>query len=102
MGEGKTRVIVHMLALHWTEDPRRRVIVRIHFLSQLLEEAFEFLHEALTASVLQKKLFRMPFHRDVGVISKPRGVEVMINRLELWRLFEQQSVARFARSLAAH
>ena len=36
----------------------------IFFLSQLIDESYEFLHRNLCASVLQVKLFRMPFCRD--------------------------------------
>jgi hypothetical protein len=64
MGLGKTRVIVPMLVLHWGAQ---RKLVRLHFLAQLLPEAFDFLHEHLTAGVLGTPLFQLPFHRDVEV-----------------------------------
>lgn len=63
MGQGKTRVIVPCLVLHWARA--RAPIVRLHFLSQLLDEAADHLHSKLTASLLGRKLFRMPFCRDV-------------------------------------
>ncbi|KAG2492053.1 hypothetical protein HYH03_009551 [Edaphochlamys debaryana] len=62
MGEGKTRVILPMLALHWAGGNR---MVRLNFLSVLLDEAYGHLHTHLTASVLGRKLFTLPFHRDV-------------------------------------
>ncbi|KAG2492072.1 hypothetical protein HYH03_009568 [Edaphochlamys debaryana] len=62
MGEGKTRVILPMLALHWADGSR---VVRLNFLSTLLDEAYGHLHAHLTASVLGRKLFTLPFHRDV-------------------------------------
>ena len=64
MGEGKTRVILPMLALHWA---RGGEVVRLNFISTLLDEAFDFLHQHLCASMLRRKLFRMPFHRDVDL-----------------------------------
>jgi hypothetical protein len=73
MGEGKTRVIVPMLVLHWGAQ---RKLVRLHFLSQLLPEAFEFLHEHLTAGVLGTPLFQLPFHRDVEVTAE-RGAALL-------------------------
>ncbi|KAG2494611.1 hypothetical protein HYH03_007376 [Edaphochlamys debaryana] len=62
MGEGKTRVILPMLALCWADGSR---VVRLNFLSVLLDEAYGHLHAHLTASVLGRKLFTLPFHRDV-------------------------------------
>jgi hypothetical protein len=62
MGEGKTRVILPMLALHWADGTR---IVRLNVLPTLMEEAYAHLHSCLTASVLGRKLFTLPFHRDV-------------------------------------
>ncbi|PNH10973.1 hypothetical protein TSOC_002217 [Tetrabaena socialis] len=62
VGEGKTRVILPMLALHWADGTR---VVRLNFLSPLLEEAYGYLHSYLCASVLCRKLFTLPFHRDV-------------------------------------
>jgi len=49
--------------------------VRISFLSQLLPEASAYLHSFLTASVLNKKIFQQPFHRDVQIT--PEGVSAM-------------------------
>ncbi len=63
MGEGKTRVILPMLALHWADGSR---VVRLNFLPALIDEAYAHLHLMLTASsLLQRKLFTLPFHRDV-------------------------------------
>ncbi|KAF5833854.1 hypothetical protein DUNSADRAFT_9691 [Dunaliella salina] len=64
MGEGKTRVILPMLATTWANG---QGVVRLNFLSTLLDEAYGYLHSFLTASVLNRKLFRQPFHRDVEV-----------------------------------
>jgi hypothetical protein len=41
MGEGKTRVILPMLALHWADGSR---IVRLNFLPTLLDDAYNHLH----------------------------------------------------------
>ena len=51
-------------------------LVRLNFLSQLLPEAFDFLHEHLTGSVLRTKLFVLPFHRDV-VVTPQRGAALL-------------------------
>lgn len=45
-------------------------LVRLHFLSQLLPEIFDFLHEHLTAGILGTKLFLFPFHRGVSVTAE--------------------------------
>jgi len=62
MGEGKTRVIVPMLALHWGDQ---KTLVRCHTLSTLLDEMTEFLHINLSGSILRRKVYIMPFTRDV-------------------------------------
>jgi len=62
MGQGKTRVIMPMLSLNWG---RKKKIVRLNVLSQLLHEGGEFLRANLCTAVLQKKLFLLPFCRDV-------------------------------------
>lgn len=41
--------------------------MRLSFLSTLLDEAHDYLHHNLCASVLNRKLFRLPFHRDVPI-----------------------------------
>mmetsp|Transcript_33769 Transcript_33769/g.49019 ORF Transcript_33769/g.49019 Transcript_33769/m.49019 type:complete len:1441 (+) Transcript_33769:465-4787(+) len=61
MGEGKTRVILPMIVLHLAKGED---IVRLHFLTQLLDEGFNYLHRYLCASVLNRKIFRLPFNRD--------------------------------------
>ncbi|CAM9896127.1 unnamed protein product, partial [Ectocarpus fasciculatus] len=67
MGEGKTRVILPLLVLHWTTHRQDAAVVRLHFLSALIGEAFDFLHHALTGSLLQCALFLLPFNRDVNL-----------------------------------
>ncbi|CAM9398568.1 unnamed protein product [Choristocarpus tenellus] len=67
MGEGKTRVILPLLVLHWVTtgvntNPR---LVRLNFLSSLIDEAYSYMHQHLCASIFGYKVFRMPFHRDV-------------------------------------
>ena len=62
MGEGKTRVILPMLLLHLAQGDK---LVRLHFLSQLIDEAYYYLHRHLTASLMCRRLLRLPFHRDV-------------------------------------
>lgn len=41
--------------------------VRLNIPSTLLEEAYTYLHSFLTASLINRKLFLQPFHRDVEV-----------------------------------
>ena len=67
MGEGKTRVILPMLVLHMAQSDR---LVRLHFLSQLLFEAYHYLHRHLTASLMCRRLLLLPFHRDVKLTLK--------------------------------
>eukprot|EP00198_Chlamydomonas_reinhardtii_P007687 XP_001697024.1 predicted protein [Chlamydomonas reinhardtii] len=62
MGEGKTRVILPMLLLALADGKR---VVSLTFLSTLLDEAYAYLHGALCAGVLGRKLFTMPFQRDI-------------------------------------
>jgi hypothetical protein len=62
MGEGKTRIILPMLLLHFASQP---VVVRLVLLPQLLAEAYAYMHACLCASSLARKLFLLPFHRDV-------------------------------------
>ena len=64
MGEGKTRVILPMLVLHLAKG---KEVLRLHFLRQLLDEAYSYLHRYLCASVLNRKIFLLPFNRDVDV-----------------------------------
>eukprot|EP01035_Chromulina_nebulosa_P021325 gene21325-27629_t len=64
MGEGKTRVILPMLILSMA---KKDSLVRLHFLSPLLGEVYEYLHRHLTASVFLRKLFLVPFRRDVNL-----------------------------------
>ena len=44
--------------------------MRLNFLSTLLDEAHDYLHQHLCASVLHRKLFRLPFHRDVAITAQ--------------------------------
>lgn len=95
MGEGKTRVILPMLILEladgtrlvrewgWTAWAGRlaaahctsgvalilhpRLQVRLSLLRPLLEEAYSYLQRAICASTLGRKLFLLPFNRDVVV-----------------------------------
>jgi len=69
MGLGKTRVILPMLILHYLaknrSDPKNASVIRLHLLSPLFRESFDYLHNCLTASSLGVKLLQMPFCRDV-------------------------------------
>ena len=78
MGEGKTRVILPMLALHWANGQN---LVRLNFLSPLLSEAYEYLHGILCASIFHRKLFLMSFNREMD-IKKSKKRESYINTLK--------------------
>ena len=85
MGEGKTRVIIPLLLLHWAKPSRHpdAAVVRLHFLDALLGEAFHFLHRTLTASLLERPIFVMPFHRDIQLTEE--GARAMRGCLERCR-----------------
>ena len=51
MGEGKTRIILPMLLLSKLSQSK---ILRFNFLTQLLYEAFDYMHLRLTATVLRR------------------------------------------------
>lgn len=63
MGEGKTRVILPMLALYWRKCRGR--VVRFNFLPTLIGEAFEYMHQHMCASSLSCKFMVLPFQRDI-------------------------------------
>ena len=48
--------------------------VRVNFLSPLLHEGKQHLQQHLTASVLGRKVFYMPFHRGIQVTQHSLGV----------------------------
>lgn len=78
MGEGKTRVILPLLILYWGSNKEDNdCIIRLTFLTQLLGEAFSYLHQYLSASILGRKLFLLPFSRDVDLtVERVRAIEV--------------------------
>ena len=64
MGEGKTRVILPMLILAMKDS---ELLIRLHFLLPLLGEVYDYLHRNLTASLANRKLYLVPFQRDVVI-----------------------------------
>ena len=62
MGEGKTRVVIPMLLLCLAQPDK---LMRLNFLSPLLGEAIHFLHRHITASLMSRPIYLMPFNRDV-------------------------------------
>jgi hypothetical protein len=70
MGEGKTRVILPMLLLSLAQPD---LLLRLHFLSPLLGEAYHSMHRHLTASLMCRRLYLLPFHRDVRL--EPQSVQ---------------------------
>ena len=77
MGEGKTRVILPMLAMYWKNA---KCLVRINILSALLQEAGEYLHSVLSATLLNISIINFPFNREVTLHSE--SVNVLISVLE--------------------
>jgi hypothetical protein len=77
MGEGKTRVLIPMLMLHWGKL-NGDSIVRVHILSQLLIEAFDFFHQHLCASVLRRKVYMLPFNRDIDLTLDNAGTMLSV------------------------
>ena len=64
MGEGKTRIIIPMLLLSLAGPDR---LTRLHFLSPLLGEAYDYLHCVITASLICRPMWLIPFDRDVNM-----------------------------------
>ena len=67
MGLGKTRVILPMLILYYSYQASYKRIPRLHILSTLFSEVCEHFHNTLGASVLNRRLFTLPFRRDVDL-----------------------------------
>ncbi|KAK1946350.1 hypothetical protein P3T76_001903 [Phytophthora citrophthora] len=84
MGCGKTRVILPMLFLHFTQTGCYQV-VRAHFLSPLLGEARQFMHRYLLASSACLGIYEQPFHRQVGL--NARRLEFIRDSLQDLKLF---------------
>ena len=83
MGEGKTRVILPMLVMHALQRKKASgcdTLPRLHFLPQLLGEAYEYLHSKLCASELGIRLLMTPFNRDVDVDDQQPQVLVRVLR----------------------
>eukprot|EP00899_Mesostigma_viride_P003650 jgi/Mesvir1/13286/Mv16551-RA.1 len=78
MGEGKTRVILPMLVLHWADG---RNTVRLNFPTSLLDEAHDYLHGCLCAGVLERRLTILPFNRDVQITE--RGARTLARHVQL-------------------
>lgn len=76
MGEGKTRVILPLIVLHMAN---KEYLVRLHFLSPLLGEAYDYLHGALTASLLCRRMCFLPFNRDITIdVERARYIRVCL------------------------
>ncbi|POM69331.1 Hypothetical protein PHPALM_14391 [Phytophthora palmivora] len=84
MGSGKTRVILPMLFLHFTQSRNSRV-VRAHFLSSLLSEAQQYMHRHLLASNARLGVFEQPFHRQIDLDMEK--LEVIRDRQEELALY---------------
>lgn len=80
MGEGKTKVIVPMLVLHWADGTQ---VVQVNALSSILRELQEHMQQHLTASLLMCKVFMLPFHRNVQLDCA--AVNAMISSVEYCR-----------------
>lgn len=57
--------------------------MRLNFLPTLLPEAYDHLHQHLTASVLGVKLLLLPFHRDVRLnIEAVRAMRAAVKHIQ--------------------
>lgn len=85
MGEGKTRVILPVLILHWAgrDGAGEPSLLRITALKSLLHELYDLKHRHLGASVLLRRVFVMPFHRDVRL--RPDAIKQVISCLDFCR-----------------
>ena len=94
-GEGKTRFIMPMLILWWTFDAQRaatnalgqsergtadHTLVRVTVLAPLLDELRDAMHQALTAGPLRRRIFELPFSRDVD-LSLVENVQKLLDTL---------------------
>lgn len=71
MGQGKTRIVLPMLALYYTEKERRNSgLVRITVLSSLLDECYDFFQRYLMASNLNVLVYQLPFNRSLTLTPK--------------------------------
>ena len=75
-----TSAAASLLCLHFgmitlISIPLLLLQVRLNFLSQLLHEAYGYLHSFLTASILNRKLMHHPMQRDVEIT--PEGAAAM-------------------------
>jgi hypothetical protein len=83
MGEGKTRVILPLLFLHFSSPGQAsRSLVRLHLLTQLLGEGVAHLQRHLTASVLNRRVAILPFNRDNALGGH---VRLLRQQLEFYR-----------------
>jgi hypothetical protein len=80
MGEGKTRVIIPMILLHWSKVK----MCRLTFLSPLIQEAYEFLHQHMCASFHLTRFYQLPFNRDIEL--DEQKVTLMLRVLNQCRL----------------
>lgn len=87
MGLGKTRVILPMLVLYQSFKRKseggeflREKVTRLNFLSALFEEAYRYLQNHLTASILAVNIYTMPFCRDFQL--NLASIERMKNALD--------------------
>ena len=82
MGEGKTRIILPMLILYWSESGK---LVRLNFLSPLIKEASGYLHQLLGATLFECKMHFFPFSREIH-ITKEQAI-IMYQSLEFCKNF---------------
>jgi hypothetical protein len=77
-----------MLVCHWAFESRDQsspqLLVRLHVLSQLLEEFYGYVHMNLTAGVLLRQLFVVPFFREIK-IEAPGVANVLLSVLQYCR-----------------
>ncbi len=88
MGRGKTRVILPMLILYWSFSNKVKHTARLIILSALLREGCDYFHNALCGGHLGRRLYVLPFQRDVELDNrKVRLLKDMINHCKRERGF---------------
>ncbi len=69
MGLGKTRVVVPMLVLEMYGLQAEKVL-RLHFLSTIINEPLDYFQRYLTASIFRIPLFNQPFNRSIQLTER--------------------------------
>jgi hypothetical protein len=69
MGLGKTRVVIPMIVLEMYGMQKEKVL-RLHFLSAIINEPLDYFQRYLTASIFRIPLFNQPFNRSIQLTER--------------------------------